>query len=503
MKKLSLRGWRARPKDSISIHPSIYTVSYATGEKCRQLYGAKLKSVIYATHGQNTYVLIETKADYEKFSHSLVEKFKKNPQYLKKLIIWSERQVDSLYFFIKKNLDSGIIENLSNHQIAKYYLEYAERYTDFHFRNTPAWWLGAIATEEELKTYLQNNYPEQDAGALLSAIIAPLEYSTENFQEEMSLLNIAAKLQSNGIYKIKNYQELSEKIKMKFDEHVKKYSSLPFGYNTGIVWRAEDFIKRLRPMLKKNSVLEKEFKLKEIKHKKIVRDKTLTKLKLPIDIKNLVIALRQLAYLQELKKTTQTRSHPFLQMIVKPEIAKRLKVEPKYLDYADALEVASFLGAGRLSLIQRKSLVAREICSAAIIHNEKLRWLVSKEALQFMKVNDLLIEASDVKEIRGQSAAHGLVRGQVKVCRTSNEINKIKTGDILVTAMTTPDFVPAMRKAAGIITDEGGITSHAAIVARELKKPCVIGTKIATQILHDGDMVELNANKGIIKLLTK
>jgi pyruvate,water dikinase len=67
--------------------------------------------------------------------------------------------------------------------------------------------------------------------------------------------------------------------------------------------------------------------------------------------------------------------------------------------------------------------------------------------------------------------------------------------------MTTPDFVPAMKKAVAFITDEGGITSHAAIVARELKKPCIIGAKIATRALKDGDLIEVDANRGVVKIL--
>jgi pyruvate,water dikinase len=67
--------------------------------------------------------------------------------------------------------------------------------------------------------------------------------------------------------------------------------------------------------------------------------------------------------------------------------------------------------------------------------------------------------------------------------------------------MTTPDFMPAMERARAFVTDEGGITCHAGIVARELKKPCIIGTKIATQVLKDGDMVEVDADNGIIKII--
>jgi hypothetical protein len=67
--------------------------------------------------------------------------------------------------------------------------------------------------------------------------------------------------------------------------------------------------------------------------------------------------------------------------------------------------------------------------------------------------------------------------------------------------MTRPEFVPLMKKAGAIITNEGGITCHAAIIARELKKPCIIGTKIATQVLKDGDFVEVDADAGVVRIL--
>ena len=79
----------------------------------------------------------------------------------------------------------------------------------------------------------------------------------------------------------------------------------------------------------------------------------------------------------------------------------------------------------------------------------------------------------------------------------------MQQGDIIVPSMTRPEFVPAMKKAAGIITDEGGITSHAAIVSRELGIPCIIGTKIATKVLKDGDLVELKGTHGLIVVIQK
>jgi len=76
-------------------------------------------------------------------------------------------------------------------------------------------------------------------------------------------------------------------------------------------------------------------------------------------------------------------------------------------------------------------------------------------------------------------------------------------GDILVTSMTRPEFMPIMKRSGAVVTDEGGITCHAAIVSRELKKPCIIGTKIATQVLHDGDLVEVDADNGVVKIIEK
>lgn len=108
----------------------------------------------------------------------------------------------------------------------------------------------------------------------------------------------------------------------------------------------------------------------------------------------------------------------------------------------------------------------------------------------------------NISEIKGQVACPGIVSGYVKIVINPNDIAKVKNGDILVSTMTRPDYLAAMKKAKAIITDEGGLLCHAAIVSREIKKPCVIGTKIATQILKDGDFIKVNANKGIVEKIS-
>lgn len=102
--------------------------------------------------------------------------------------------------------------------------------------------------------------------------------------------------------------------------------------------------------------------------------------------------------------------------------------------------------------------------------------------------------------LHGQVGSRGYAKGPVRVVRAAELVGAdINEGDILVTDMTTPDFLPLMIKSAAIVTDLGGILTHAAIVARELKKPCVVGTRNATQWLKDGDMVEVDANTGFIR----
>lgn len=103
-------------------------------------------------------------------------------------------------------------------------------------------------------------------------------------------------------------------------------------------------------------------------------------------------------------------------------------------------------------------------------------------------------------ECQGSVAYSGKTyRGKVQTIFNSSEVINFKKGNILVTPMTSPEYLPAMKTAKAVVTDEGGITSHAAITARELKIPTIIGTKFATKVFKDGDLVEVDANKGIVR----
>jgi pyruvate,water dikinase len=108
--------------------------------------------------------------------------------------------------------------------------------------------------------------------------------------------------------------------------------------------------------------------------------------------------------------------------------------------------------------------------------------------------------------LSGVAASPGIVAGNVNIVHSASDIDKVKNGEVLVAEMTTPDFVPAMKRATAIVTDRGGRTCHAAIVSRELGVPCVVGTTDATKLLKDGQLITVDGTRGNIyegKLLEK
>ena len=129
--------------------------------------------------------------------------------------------------------------------------------------------------------------------------------------------------------------------------------------------------------------------------------------------------------------------------------------------------------------------------------------LHGKQAESLLReLNDRLITNNTAKIINGQTASQGYAKGIARVVLNQSQFDRFNEGEILVTGMTRPEFVPLMKKAAAIVTNEGGITCHAAIVSRELGKPCIIGTKNATTLIPDGAMIEVRANHGTVRVLT-
>lgn len=133
--------------------------------------------------------------------------------------------------------------------------------------------------------------------------------------------------------------------------------------------------------------------------------------------------------------------------------------------------------------------------------NGELFLLQARPITTLGEVCEDVAEASDdIGEVlvRGLGASPGMAAGNVKIILDIEELDKIKDGDIMVTTMTTPDMVPAMKRSSGIVTDEGGVTCHASIISRELGIPCVVGTGDATSILKENTGVTIDGKKGLV-----
>lgn len=148
--------------------------------------------------------------------------------------------------------------------------------------------------------------------------------------------------------------------------------------------------------------------------------------------------------------------------------------------------------------VSPNELMKRFRHSVLIFENEHYQLYTGKEAEEIEKS---LHDFGDKKYLKGSGAYPGMVVGPVKIIDDPAAANDFMEGDILVAGMTRPEYLPLMRKAGAIVTDSGGILCHAAIVAREIKKPTLIGTEYATKFFNDGDVVEVDATLGTVKKL--
>jgi phosphoenolpyruvate synthase/pyruvate phosphate dikinase len=162
-------------------------------------------------------------------------------------------------------------------------------------------------------------------------------------------------------------------------------------------------------------------------------------------------------------------------------------------------------------LLENKFIFNKEVILNRKFKNWILRknnnWLFELDKNNLLKDFDNYFSNKNLNEVSGIIANKGIYKGKVKVLKTifssriNDELKKFNQGDVLVAETTGPEMMIACEKAGAIVTDQGGLTSHAAIVSRELKIPCIIGTKIATKVFKDNDLVEVDADNGIVRKL--
>jgi phosphohistidine swiveling domain-containing protein len=201
--------------------------------------------------------------------------------------------------------------------------------------------------------------------------------------------------------------------------------------------------------------------------------------------------------LKERIEKSRTRTfYPYLTETVMKKVfravAERLGVEERQAQLLTPDEIIKVLYEG--SLISNDELKRRE---------EGCYFYLGKEGdivFYYGEIARIARESHEkTEELKGVVACKGYAKGKARIINSEKDVDKMEEGDILVSINTNPSIMAAIRKAAGIVTNEGGVTCHAAIISRELNIPCVIGTKTATRIFKDGDLVEVDADNGTVR----
>lgn len=223
---------------------------------------------------------------------------------------------------------------------------------------------------------------------------------------------------------------------------------------------------------------------------------TIKKYSMGDELKHLIMIQDAMFEIHDSRKEYTTRAIHYIDTLLK-ELGRRYSIPVSDMRYLRLGEINDeFLKHAGKVLENRK-----DYCVVIFTRN-LYEMLTGKKARDYFSL--IKTEAGkDATGLKGFGASPGKVTGIVKICRGIGEISKIKQGMILVAPMTQPEYMPAIKKAKAIVTDEGGITCHAAIISREMKIPCIIGTRNATRVLKDGDSVEVDANKGIVRILKK
>ena len=355
-----------------------------------------------------------------------------------------------------------------------------------------------------------NNFEKYYLTAIVPTFARPDDFLEGKFLKLLNNLEISSKQQQQILTSVasypKDYPQLSyieaikslktiskmslNNISAELDEHIKKFS-----------WMKGP----LCPKLQKFSKSEYLKDIVELKKREQTKDKhkniehSIELLKNNSEILNLYNNIRDFIYLRtKLSETSDYLFYTFRTSLLK-EIRMRLHLSDKEIVGLGIDEIKRIFKGSNIPI---DAIHGRLNCFALIKSDKTWVEYSGFDAKNFISKFNQKNKAKKVllqNELHGQVATEGYAVGKVKIIKNINDVVKVELNDIIVSSMTTPEFTSAIEKAAGFITDEGGITCHAAIISREFNIPCIVGTKNATTVLKDGQKVELDAFHGIVK----
>lgn len=463
------------------------------------------------------------------FTHELSSKagFKHhipNRSYLNHMMYWPAKEYDAFEAEVFNHLkrDDGWIENYcrrelkrsealyeqgyklkkidwskkSNKEIAKILTALLDRYRSlcntWYAQYTIDVYFEDII-EEHLLKYISTDHP--DFRKFVLVFTDPKEM-TEVSEDRLNIMKLAKKFKANK----ENLKKLSKKAENDIIKHLDKFAYINRGLATSRPYTRKDIISRINEAWHAKETLDELIYYSSAKKIKDDYQWALKLVKPKSDFSKIIRQARQHSYVRN-RRVEAFFFADYGASFMYDEIARRNKFDPDLIMETSIPEVFNALNGKPLPdqkemkrRLNNYAMEVKEGVTSLITDPKKIKLLEKKYS----------VKTKEVDIIQGRVAClGGIIKGKAKVCRDKSEIGKVNRGDILVATFTTPDFVQAMEKAAAIVADQGGLSSHAAIVSRELGVPCVIATEKGTRVIRDNDLVEVNAKTGIIKILKR
>jgi phosphohistidine swiveling domain-containing protein len=303
--------------------------------------------------------------------------------------------------------------------------------------------------------------------------------------------------------------EKDQKFSQALKKHTDSYFWIQNGYKKANYLDKNYFLNSVATELNRKTLNEINKEIDNLENKERLAKKKLKdlyeKYRITPDAKIFFQTIRDFSFLQDRRKENVLHLIYCLDQVLE-EAGKRFNVSKKDLYFYPLKNlIGLFNGSEKMSKEELAKM--NKVLYFSYFENDLIKTKVfygkvaEKMKDAFKNKGKEMLSTGFLKGFVASAGKSGnIVRGRVKIV-LDPENSHLQEGEILVTGMTRPEYVPLMKKAKAVITNEGGITTHAAIISRELKVPCIIGTKIATEVLQDGDLVEMNLKNGIIKIL--
>lgn len=496
----------------IHLYPIMYPGWCDIIQKTGRILGKPQKSIICLHQGNSGKIFIDHR-EWTELGELALKKILNNSNFAIRLNRDILKFSNGLVDFTAKKIFKTNLKLKTNQELINLYREHNHRHGELYCRAIIPVYL------ELYKPHLTNflidyltsqvkklNY--QKSAKECFALLTVSEQASKVKKEEIAFLIVGkiilADKAAHSLFRkkladiVRGLSQLNAKIVRVIQQHMDKYRYL--GYNfEGPAFSDRYFLQRWQELVQKKENVNS--LLKTINHKekeslfwqkKVVKD-------LRIDKKHQLLfqIARDIIFGKDYRKMSLVESYYQVEPLLR-EIGRRTKLTLNETRNCLIEELACMLIK---QCSKPKDLQQRMKKCLFVVINRALPGRVFTNKL-FDQMKFYLNKKEDLTEVNyfhGQTAATGKARGVVRIINSVKDLFKMKQGDILVSQMTNPDLLPAMKKAAAIITDLGGITCHAAIVSRELGIPCVIGTKIATKALKDGDQVFVDADQGEVK----